>query len=136
MSVEDNKILEGLNLLESSFSLSVVGNKEKQNEEELQKRVIETIILNIRTFEPSTNVKTKVQCFGKEEMRSIRMIGESKKVFSWSDEDLHGFDPGIIQHIMKLARQKQEFVNSALEAPFRRGLRDFLRAIMFFFSPP
>jgi hypothetical protein len=32
---------------------------------------------------------------------------------------------------MKLARKKQELVNSALEAPFRRELRDFLRAGMF-----
>jgi ribonuclease HI len=136
ISVENNKIPEGLNPLESSFSLSVVGNKEKQKEEELQKKVIETILLNIRTFEPSTNVKIKVQCSGKEERRSTRLLGESQKVFSWSYEDLRGFDPSLIQHIMKLARQKQEFVNSAPEAPFRRDLRDFLRDGMFFSAHP
>jgi hypothetical protein len=118
--------------LESSFSLSVVGNKEKQKEEELRKMVIETILLNITTFEPSTNVKIKVQCSSKEEMRSIGLLGESQKVFAWYYEDLHGFDLGLIQHIMKLARQKQEFFHSTPEAPFRRDLRDFLRAGMFF----
>ena len=98
--------------------------------------MIETILLNIRTFEPSTNVKIKVQCFGKEEMRSTGLLGESQKVFSWSYEDLRGFDPGLVQHIMKLARQKQELVNSALEAPFRRELRDFLRVGMIFSVHP
>jgi hypothetical protein len=33
--IENNKILEGLTPLESLFSLSVVGNKEKHKEEEL-----------------------------------------------------------------------------------------------------
>jgi hypothetical protein len=80
--------------------------------------VIETILLNIKTFEPLTNVKIKVQCYNKEDMRSTRLLGESQKVFSWSYQDLHGFDPGLVQQIMKLARQKQEFVNSALEASF------------------
>jgi ribonuclease HI len=96
ISVENNKIPEGLTPLESLFSLSVVGNKEKQKEEELQRKVIETILLIIRTFEPSTNVKIKVQCSGKEDMRSIRLLGESQKVFSWSYEDLRGFDPGLV----------------------------------------
>jgi ribonuclease HI len=132
ISVENNKIPKGLTPLESSFSLIVVGNKEKQKEEELQRKVIETILLNIRTFEPSTNVKIKVQCSDKEEMRSTRLLGEYQKVFAWSYEDLHGFDHGLVQHIMKLAKQKQEFVNCALEAPFRRDLRDFLRIERFF----
>jgi hypothetical protein len=59
-----------------------------------------------------------------------------KRFFAWSYEDLRGFDPGLVQHIMKLARQKQEFVNSTPEAPFRRDLRDFLRAGMFFSAHP
>jgi ribonuclease HI len=136
ISVENNKIPEGLNPFESSFSLGVVGNKEKKKEEELQKEVIETILLNIRTFEPSTNVKINVQFFGKKEMRSTRPLGEYQKFFSWSYEDLRGFDPGLIQQIMKLARQKQEFVNSAPKTPFQRDLRDFLRDGMFFSAHP
>jgi hypothetical protein len=90
--------------------------------------VIKTILLNIKTFEPSTNVKINVQCSDKEKMGSTKLLGGYHKVFSWPYEDLHGFDPSLVQHIMKLATHKQELVNSALEAPFRRGLRDFLRA--------
>jgi hypothetical protein len=88
--------------------------------------------LNIRTFEPSLNVKINVQCSGKEEMRFIGLLSEPQKFFSWFYEDLHGFDPGLVHHIMKLARKKQELVNSALEAPFRMDLRYFLRTGMFF----
>ena len=51
-------------------------------------------------------------------------------------QHLRGFDPGLVQHIMKLARQKQELVNSALEAPFRRELRDFLKVGTFFSIHP
>jgi ribonuclease HI len=68
VSIENNKIPEGLTPLESSFSLSVVGNKEKQKEEELRKKVVETIPLNIRTPEYSTNVKINIQCYDKEEV--------------------------------------------------------------------
>jgi hypothetical protein len=136
VSVENNKILEGLTPLQSSFSLSVVGNKEKRREEELQEKVIETILLNIRTFEPSTNVKINVQCSGKEEMRFTKLLSEPQKVFSWFYEDLRGLDLGLVQHIMKLARKKKELVNSALEAPFQTDLRDFLRTGMFFSAHP
>jgi hypothetical protein len=72
----------------------------------------------------------------RKEMGSTGLLGEYQKVFSWSYEDLRGFDPGLVQHIIKLARKKQELVNSALKAPFRRGLRDFLRAGMFFLVHP
>jgi hypothetical protein len=81
ISVENNKIPKGLNPLESSFSLSVVGNKEKQGEEELWKRVIETILLNIRTYESSTDIKINVQCSAKEEMRLNGLLSEPQKVF-------------------------------------------------------
>ena len=37
---------------------------------------------------------------------------------------------------MKLARQKQEFVNSAPKTPFRRDLTDFVRDGMFFSTHP
>jgi hypothetical protein len=108
-------------------------NKENRSHE---KNVIETILLSIRTFDPSTNVKINVQCSDEEEMRFTGLLGESQKVFAWSYEDLCGFDPGLVRHTIKLAGQKQELVNSALKAPFRRGLRDFLRAGMFFSVHP
>jgi hypothetical protein len=98
--------------------------------------VIETALLNIRAPEYSTDVKINVQCSGKEEMRFIGSLDESQKVFSWFYEDLRGFDPGLVQHIMKLTRQKQELVNSTLEAPFQRDLRCFLRVGIFFSSHP
>jgi hypothetical protein len=43
ISIENNKIPEGLTPLMGSFSSSVVGNKEKQKEEELRRKVGETI---------------------------------------------------------------------------------------------
>ena len=98
--------------------------------------MIETILLNIRTFEPSTNVKINVQCYDKEEMGSTGLLSESQKFFAWSYEDIRGFNPGLVQHIMKLARKKQELVNSTLEAPFQRDLRDLLRDRMFFSIHP
>jgi hypothetical protein len=81
--------------LESSFSLSVVGNKQRQKEEELQKNMVETILLNIWTPESSTDVKTNVQCSIRKEMGSTGILGESQKDFSWSYEDRRGFDPGL-----------------------------------------
>jgi hypothetical protein len=122
--------------LESSFSSSDVGNKEKQKEEELRKKVVETISMNIRTPESSTNVKINVQCSDKEEMRSVELLGGFQNVFSWSYEDLRGFDPGLIQHTMKPARQKQGLVNSALKATFQRELGNFLRSRIIFLVHP
>jgi hypothetical protein len=69
-------------------------------------------------------------------MGSTGLLGESQKVFAWSYEDLRGFDLGLVHHIMKLARKKQELVNFALEAPFRRDFRDLLRAGTFFSIHP
>jgi hypothetical protein len=103
---------------------------------ELQKKVVETILLNIRTPESSTDVKINVPCFVKKEVGSTELLGESQKVFAQSYEDLRGFDPGLVWNIMKLAGKKQELVKSALKTPFQRELRDFLRAGMFFSSHP
>jgi ribonuclease HI len=136
ISIENNKIPEGLTPLESSFSSSDVGNKEKHKEEELRNKVVETISMNIRTPESSTNVKINVQCSDKEEMRSAELLGGFQNVFSWSYEDLRGFDPGLIQHTMKLARKKQGLVNSALKETFQRELRNFLRDRIIFFVHP
>jgi ribonuclease HI len=107
ISAENNEIPEALTPLEISFSLSIVGNKEKQKEEELQKKVVETISMNIRTPGSSTNVKINVQGSDKEEMRSAELLGGFQNFFAWFNMDLHGFDPGLVKHIMKLDRQKQ-----------------------------
>jgi hypothetical protein len=135
ISVGNKKILEGSTPLESLFSLSVEGNKEKQKEEELQQKMVKTISMNIRTPGSSTNVKINVQGSDKEERRFVELLGGLQNVFSWFNVDLHGFDPGLVQHTIKPARQKQGLVNSALGGTFQRELRDFLRTEMFLVHP-
>jgi ribonuclease HI len=53
-SVENNKILEGLNPLESSFSLSVGGNKEEQEEgmRSVVQKVFSWFNVDLRGFDP------------------------------------------------------------------------------------
>jgi hypothetical protein len=48
-------------------------------------------------------------------------------VFAWFNVDLRGFDAILVQHTMKISRQKQKLVNFALKATFRRELGDLLR---------
>jgi hypothetical protein len=75
ISIEKNEIPEGLTPLKGLFSLSIIGNKEKQKEEELRKKVVETISMNIRTPGSSTNIKVSVWGSGKEEIRSVEFLG-------------------------------------------------------------
>jgi hypothetical protein len=111
-----------LNPLESSFSLSDVGNKEKQKEEDSKRKVGETISLNIRTPESPKNFKIGAQCSDEEKMKFVELLGEFQDVFSWYYEDLRGFYYGFIQHSIpikegiKSVRQKQRPINPALEA--------------------
>jgi hypothetical protein len=123
ISIGNHKIHEGLNPLESSSSSSDVNDKE----EDLRRKVVETISMNIRTHESSTNVKTNVQCSDKGVMKSVELLDRFPKKNSWSYQDLRGFDPGLIQHTMKPARKKQGIVNFALKAAFQRELENFLK---------
>jgi hypothetical protein len=91
--------------------------------------------MNIRTPGSSTNVKINVQGYDKEERRSVELLGGLQNVFDWFNVDLHGFDPGLVQHTIKPARQKKGLVNSALGGTFQRELRDFLRTEMFLVHP-
>jgi hypothetical protein len=84
--------------LGSSFSSSDIGNKEKQREEGLRRKVGETISWNIGALESSKNVKISTQCSDKEETKFAKLLGGLKNVFAWSYEDLHGFDPSLTQH--------------------------------------
>jgi hypothetical protein len=102
ISIENNKIHKGLNPLESSFSSSDVGNKEKQKEEESKRKVGETISLNIGTHEAPKNVKIGAKCSDEEKMKFAKLLGEFKDVFAWSYEDLRGFDPCLIQHAIPI----------------------------------
>jgi hypothetical protein len=123
-----------LNPLESSFSLSDVGNKEKHKEEESERKVSETISMNNGTPEAPKNVKIGAQCFDEEEMKFSKLLGEFNNVFSWYYEDLHGFDPGLIQHAIiikeaiKPVRKKQRPINPAPEEIIRKGLEKILKA--------
>jgi ribonuclease HI len=80
--IEDNKIPKGLNPLESSFSSSDVGNKEKHKEEDLKRKVGETISLNIGMPKSPKNVKIGAQCSDEEKMKFSKMIGDFQDVFS------------------------------------------------------
>jgi hypothetical protein len=131
ISIEDNKVPKGLTPLESLFSLSDVGNEEKQKEEESERKVGETIPLKIGALETTNNVKIGARCSDKEKMKFSKPLGGFQDVFDWPYEDIHGFDPSIIQHAipieegMKQARQKQRLINFALKATFQRELDFF-----------
>ena len=126
--MEDNKIHICLTSLEISFSLSDVGNKEKNKEEELKRKVVETISMNIGTPESPKNVKIGAQCSKEEKLKFTKLLGEFQDVFSWSYEDIHGFYPALIQHSIpikegiKLVRQKKRPINPTLEATIGKEL--------------
>jgi hypothetical protein len=119
--MEDDKILKGLTTLQSSFSSSDARNQEKHKEDESKRKVGETISFNIGTLESPKNVKIGAQCSDEEKMKFSKLLGEFQDVFSWSYEDLHGFDPAPIQHAIpikegiKQVRKKQRPINPALE---------------------
>jgi hypothetical protein len=131
--MEDNKIPKGLIHLESSFSLSDVGNKESHKEEESKRKVGETISLNIGTLESPKKIKIGAQCFDEEKLKFARLLGEFQDVFSWSYEDLQFFDPSLIQHAIptmegiKPVRKKQIPINPALKETIRKELENFLK---------
>jgi hypothetical protein len=133
ISIEDNKIPKGLTPLESSFSSSDVGNKEKHKEEDLKRKVGETISLNIGTLESPKNVKIGAQFSDEKKMKFSKLLGEFQDVFAWSYDDLRGFDPALIQHAIpfkegiKPVRKKQRPINLALEATIQKELEKLLK---------
>jgi ribonuclease HI len=138
ISMEDNKIPKGLTRLESSFSSSDVGNKEKHKEEESKRKVGETISLKIGTPESPKNVKIGAQCFVEEKLKFARMRDEFQDVFAWYYEDLRGFDIALIEHSIpikegiKPVRKKQRPINPALEDTIRKELEKILKAEIIF----
>jgi hypothetical protein len=115
ISMEDNKIPKCLTL-EISFSSSDVGKKEKHKEEESKRKLGKTISLNIGTPECPKNVKIGAQCCDEEKLKFTKLLGEFQYVFSRYYEDLHVFDPALIQHAIpikegiKPVRQKQRLL--------------------------
>jgi hypothetical protein len=124
--------------IESSFSSSDVRKKEKHKEEESKMKVGETISLNIGTPESPKNVKIGAQCFDEEKLKFARLLSEFQDVFSWSYEDVHGFDPSLIQHAIpikegiKPIRQKHRPINPTLEETIRKELEKLLKARIIF----
>jgi hypothetical protein len=133
ISMEDDKFLKGLTPLESSFSSSDVGNKETCKEEELKRKVGDTISLNLGTSESPKMVKLGAQCSDEEKEKFIELLHEFQGGFSWSYEDLRGFHPALVQHAIpinegiKLVRKKQIPINFALESTIRKELEIFLK---------
>jgi len=88
----------------------------------------ETISLNIGTPESPKNVKIGSHYFDEEKLKFVKLPGEFQDVFSWSYEDLCGFDPDLIQHVIpiregiKKIRKKQRPINPALKATIRKEL--------------
>jgi hypothetical protein len=62
--------------LESSFSSSDVVKKEKQKEEELKRKVGETISLNLGTPETPKNVKIGAKFSDEEKEKFSKLLGE------------------------------------------------------------
>jgi hypothetical protein len=71
-------------------------------------------------------------------MKFSRLLGEFQDGFSWSYEDLRGFDPSLIQNVIPIkegiqpVRKKQIPINLALEATIRKELEKLLKVGIIF----
>jgi hypothetical protein len=71
-------------------------------------------------------------------MKFVRLFGEFQDVFAWYYEDICGFDPALLQHVIpikegiKPVRKKQRPINPALEATIRKELEKLLKAGIIF----
>jgi hypothetical protein len=98
----------------------------------------ETISLNIGRPESPKNVKIGAQCSDEEKMKFGRLLGEFQDVFTWSYEDLCGFDPILkqlsipIKEDIKPVRQKQRPINPALEETIQKELEKLLKVGIIF----
>ena len=93
----------------------------------------ETIALNIGTPESPKNIKIGAKCSNEEKEKLSKLLGEFQDVFAWSYEDLHGFDPSLIQHAIpiqegiKLVSKKQRPINPTLETTIQKELEKHLK---------
>jgi hypothetical protein len=62
----------------------------------------ETISLNSGTPKTPKNVKIGEKCSNEEKEKFSKLLGKFQDVFSWSYEDLRGFDPGLIHHAIPI----------------------------------
>jgi hypothetical protein len=71
-------------------------------------------------------------------LKFTELLREFQDVFAWSYEDLHCFDPSLIQHAIpikegiKPVKQKQRLINPTLEATIQKELEKFLKARIIF----
>jgi hypothetical protein len=71
-------------------------------------------------------------------MKFSKLLSELQDVFSWSYEDIRGFDPALIQHSIpikegiKPVRKKQRPINPTLEETIRKELKKILKAGIIF----
>jgi hypothetical protein len=105
ISLEDNKFTKGLTPLKRSFSMSDVGSHNNKNEDESEQKIGDLIPLNNGTSEQPKVLKFGVQCSEEEKTKLLDLFREFKDVFSWSYEDLRGFDPSIIQHAILIKEE-------------------------------
>jgi hypothetical protein len=77
-------------------------------------KVGDTISLNLRTFKSKKMVKLGAQCSDEEKEKLKKHLSGFQDVFAWSYEDLHGFYPFLIQHVIpinegiELVRKKKD----------------------------
>jgi hypothetical protein len=63
---------------------------------------------------------------------------EFKDIFAWSYDDIHSFDPNVIQHDIpikeetKPVRQRQRPINPTLEATLRKEVERLINAHIIF----
>jgi hypothetical protein len=68
----------------------------------------------------------------------MELFREFKDVFAWSYEDLRGFDPNVIQHVIpikeeaKSVRKRKRPINPALEATIRKEVEKLINAHIIF----
>jgi hypothetical protein len=97
-----------------------------------------TISLNIGTIDYPNNVKIGAQCTNEENLKFTELLHEFQDVFCWYYEDIHGFDPALIQHAIpikegiKLVRKKQRPINLTLKETIRKKLEKILKARIIF----
>ena len=98
----------------------------------------ETISLNIGTPYCPKNVNIGAQCTDEEKLKFTELLHEFQDVFSFSYEDIRGFDPALIQHSIpikegiKPVRKKQRPINPTLEATIQKELEKCLKVGIIF----
>ena len=137
INLEHNKYPKGLTPLESNFSSSDASKNSFTPENPIRK-VDDTIRVNIGSIEDPKNVYISITCTEEENKQFIDLFKEFKDIFAWSYADLRGFDPGVIQHAIRIkedfhpVRQKQWLMSPALETTIQSELDKMLAAHIIF----